>query len=153
MRGVIVKMPNPLGTRHHVEVIGFVSVRDHDRMVSSRNQHDVAILHRHGLIQIARVTVDALKDKALRRIDAMIVGFFELALKGNVVDVVFVRRIARGVSAGSSDLRERDYPPVPPFLVATAAATMLVRDFSTSGQPRVFRPQSGFTQTCCLGRT
>src|ERR1700732_5037951 len=49
MRRVIVKMPNPLGTRHHVEVIGFVSVRDHDRMVSSRNQHDVAILHRHGL--------------------------------------------------------------------------------------------------------
>ncbi len=73
-------------------------------MVSPRHQHDVAILHRHGLIQIARVTVDPLKNKALRRIDAVIVGFFELALKGNVVDVVFVGRIARGVSAGSSDL-------------------------------------------------
>jgi hypothetical protein len=105
---VIVKVPNALRTCHNVEVIGFVSIRDDDGMVTPRYEDDIAVLHGHGLVNVTRVAVDAVEDEALRRIDAMIIGFLELALQGDIVDVVFVRRIARGVSAWSPDLDDED---------------------------------------------
>ena len=108
MSRVIVKVPNALRTCHNVEVIGFVSIRDDDGMVTPRYEDDIAVLHGHGLVNVTRVAVDAVKDEALRRIDAMIIGFLELALQRDVVDVVFVGRIARGVSAWSPDLDDED---------------------------------------------
>ena len=98
---VVVEVPNAFRACHDIEVIGFVSVRHDDRMVTPRHEDDVAILDGHGFVKVARVAVDALENKALRRIDAMIVGFLELTLDGDIVDVMIVRRIARGVSAES----------------------------------------------------
>ena len=68
MDRVIVEVPNTLRTRRDVEVVGFVSVRDDNGMVTSRHQDDITILDGHGLVQVARVAVDALEDKALWRI-------------------------------------------------------------------------------------
>jgi hypothetical protein len=105
---IVVKVPDAFWACHDVEVIGLVAVRDDDRMVSTRHKDDITISDGHRLVKVTRVAVDALEDKALRRIDAMIVGFLQLALYGDIVDVMFVRRIARGVSAWSPDLHDED---------------------------------------------
>src|SRR5450432_477329 len=101
-------MPNAFRTSHDVEIVGFVSVRNYHRMVTPRHQDDVAVLDGHGLVEIARVSVDAVKDKTLRRIDAMIVGLLEQTLYGDIIDVMLVGRIARRVPAWSSDLDDQN---------------------------------------------
>ena len=93
MGRVVMEVPNTLGTCHHIKVIGFVSGRDDDRVVTSRHENYVAVFDSHRLVQIARVAVNALEDKALRRIDPMIVGFLELAFYRHIVDVMLVGRI------------------------------------------------------------
>jgi hypothetical protein len=90
----VVKVPDAFGTCHNVEVIGLVAMRDDDRMVPTRYEDDIAVLDSHRLVNVARVAVDALENEALRRVDAMVVGFLEQTLCWNVVHVVFVRRIA-----------------------------------------------------------
>ena len=92
--GVVVEMPDALWTRHDVEVIGFVAVGDDDGMVTARHQNHVSILNGKGLVKVARVAVDALKDEALRRIDAMIIGLLQQALLWDIVYVVLVRGVA-----------------------------------------------------------
>ena len=66
-------------------------MRDYDRMVATRHKDDIAVFDSHRLVNVARVAVDALENKALRRVDAMVVGFLEQTLCRNVVHVVFVR--------------------------------------------------------------
>ena len=101
-------MPNALGTCHDVEIVRFVSMGDDDGMITPRYEDDIAILDRHGLVKITRVAVDAVEDKALRRIDAMIVGFLEQAFYGHIIDVVLVRRIARRISTWRPDLDDQN---------------------------------------------
>ena len=108
MSRVVVEVPDALWARHDVEVIGFVTVRDDHGMVTARHQNDVSILDGHGLVKVARVAVDTLEDKTLRRIDAMVVGFLQQALIGDVVYVVLVGGIARGVSARCLDFDDQD---------------------------------------------
>src|SRR5580704_2642814 len=105
---VVVEVPNAFRTCHDVEAVGFVSVRDNHGMVTPRHKDDIAVLDGHGLVKVTRVAVDAVEDKALRRIDAMIVGFLEQAFYGDIVDVVLVGRIARRVSAWSPDLDDQN---------------------------------------------
>ena len=76
---VVVEVPNAFRTCHDVEIVGFISVRDNHGMVTPRHEDDIAVLDGHGLVKVTRVAVDAVEDKALRRIDAMIVGFLEQA--------------------------------------------------------------------------
>ena len=89
---IVVEVPNAFRTCHDVEIVGFVSVRDNHGMVTSRHEDDIAVLDCHGLVKVTRVAVDTVEDKALRRIDTMIVGFLEQAFYGDIVDVVLVRR-------------------------------------------------------------
>jgi hypothetical protein len=77
-------------------------------MVTPRYEDDIAVLDGHGLVKVTRVAVDAVEDKALRRIDAMIVGFLEQAFYGDIVDVMLVGRIARRVAAWSPDLDDQN---------------------------------------------
>ena len=88
------KVPDAFGACHDVEVIGLVAVRDDYRMVATRYEDDIAVFDSHRLVNVARVAVDALKNKALRWLDTMVVGFLEQTLCRNVVHVVFVRGIA-----------------------------------------------------------
>ena len=83
-------------------------MRDYDRMVATRHKDDIAIFDSHRLINVARVGIDALENKALRWVNTMIVGFFEQTLGRNVIHVVFVRRIARRVSAWGLDLHNQE---------------------------------------------
>ena len=83
-------------------------MRNDHGMIAARHQNDVPILDGHGLVKVARVAVDTLEDKTLRRIDAMVVGFLQQALFGDVVYVVFVGRLARGVSARGPDFDDQD---------------------------------------------
>ncbi len=92
---------------HHVEVIRRVTVRDDHRMIAAGHHHDVAVLDGHRLVERAIVGVDALEREALRRIEAVIIGFFEEALGGNRVGVVLVRRIARRVARRGDDFDDQ----------------------------------------------
>ena len=83
-------------------------MRDYDRMVATGHQDNVPIFDSHRLINVARVGIDALENKALRRVNTMIVGHFEQTLGRNIIHIVFVRRIARGVSAWGPDLHNKE---------------------------------------------
>ena len=50
---VVVKVPNAFGTRHHIEVIGLITMWDHDGVVATRHQNNIAIADGHGLIKVA----------------------------------------------------------------------------------------------------
>ena len=119
---------------------------DDDGMVSPRHQDDIAVLDGHGLVNIPRIGVDALKDKALRRIDAMIVGFFELTLDGDIVHVMFVRRIAGGVSAWSPASTTGRTPPAHPEAEYRRRSGYwhLCRDAAANGS-RLDEPRRKFT--------
>jgi hypothetical protein len=105
---VVVEVPNAFRTCHDVEIVGLISVRDNHGMVTPRYEDDIAVLDGHGLVKVTRVAIDAVEDKALRGIDAMIVGFLEQAFYGDIVDVMLVGRIARRVSARSPDLDDEN---------------------------------------------
>ena len=83
-------------------------MRDYDRMVATRHKDNIAIFDSHRLIDVARVGINALENKALRRVNTMIVGFFEQTLGRNVIHIVFVRRIARGVRTWGLDLYNKE---------------------------------------------
>ena len=53
-----------------------------------------AIFDSHRLVNVARVAIDALENKALWWIDVMVVGLLKQTLSWNVVHIVLVRRIA-----------------------------------------------------------
>ena len=98
-RRIFARPPNALRTCHNVEVIGFVSIRNDDGMITARHEDNIAVLHGHGFVNVTRVAVDAVKDEALRRIDAMIIGFLEQTFGRRIVSVVLVRRITGRVRA------------------------------------------------------
>ena len=49
-------------------------------MVAARDEHHVAVLHRHRLVEGAVVGIDALDAEAVLRVQAVIVGFLERRL-------------------------------------------------------------------------
>ena len=104
MRRVVLEDPEPVRASHHVEVVQVVAVRRHHRVIAARHHHDVVVLHRAGLVQAAVVGVDALEGEALRRVQPVVVGLFELRLGGRRLGVVLVRRIARRMAGGRDDL-------------------------------------------------
>ena len=73
------ELPLPHRAGHHVEIPEVVPVRRADRVIAARHQHHVAVADRHGLVEGAVVRVDALEGKALRRIEAMVIGLLEIA--------------------------------------------------------------------------
>jgi hypothetical protein len=98
MGGVVIEMPDALRACHDVEIIRFVSVWDDDGMIATGDEHDVAILDRYRLVKITRIAIDPLENESLRRIDAVVIGLLQETLSWHIVDVVLVRRIARGMS-------------------------------------------------------
>src|SRR5690606_7055674 len=98
VRRIVREQPLALRTGHDIQVVQLVAVRRSDRMVATRHEHDVAILHRQGFIQRAIVGIDALESEALRRIQAMVVSLLERSFLPGHRRVVLVRRIARPVT-------------------------------------------------------
>ena len=94
MGRVIVKVPDAFGACHDIEVIGLVAVRYDDRMVPARHKDNIPVFDSHRLVDVARVAVDALENKPLRWVDSMVISFLKQAFRRNVIDVVFVGRIA-----------------------------------------------------------
>jgi hypothetical protein len=50
---VVLETPNSFWARHDIEIIGLVAVRNHNGMVASRDENDIAIFDRHGFINVA----------------------------------------------------------------------------------------------------
>ena len=80
MRRIVVEDPGPLRPGHDVQIVEIVTVRRADRVIAARHEDDVAIFDAHSFIERAIVGVDALKCEALRRVEAVIVDFFERRL-------------------------------------------------------------------------
>ena len=78
-----------------------------DRMVSLGHKRYITVFDHDGLIERAIIGVNALHGEALWRVQAMIVGFLKQGLIGQVVGVVFVRWIRRGVSGRGDDLDDQ----------------------------------------------
>src|ERR1700728_637437 len=91
-------VPAPHRASHDVEIVQIEPVRGAHRVITTRHQHHVAILHRHRLIERAIVGVDALKGEAPGTRQAVIVGLLERSLFA-ARGVVLVRWITRPVSA------------------------------------------------------
>ena len=92
-------MPDALRACHDVKIIRFVSMWDHDGMIPTGDEHNVAILDRYRLVKIPRIAIDPLENESLRRIDAVVIGLLQETFSWHIVDVVLVGRIARGMPA------------------------------------------------------
>ncbi|OEZ77128.1 hypothetical protein JAB5_25880 [Janthinobacterium sp. HH103] len=95
-------MPHAFRAGHHVQVIAVVAIRHGDGVVATRHHHHVVVFHGHGFVNAAVIRVDALVGKALLRMEAVVIGFFQRTFGWNIVAVVLVRRIA-GRMAGRRD--------------------------------------------------
>src|SRR5690554_73548 len=96
---IVAEQPAPLRPRHDVEVVQVVAVGGADRVVAARHQHRVAVADGDGLVERAVAGVDALERKALRRADAVVVGFLQRGFLAGHGGVVLVRRVAGPVPA------------------------------------------------------
>src|SRR4029453_6262682 len=70
---IVPEMPDALRAGHHIEIVRRVAVRHDHRMISPRNQHDVAVLDRHRFVERAVVGVYALEHETLGRGEAMVI--------------------------------------------------------------------------------
>lgn len=53
-------------------------------VIALGHHDDVVAFHRHGFIELAVIGVNALKGKALGRVEAVVVGFFQQRLMGRL---------------------------------------------------------------------
>ena len=82
VRRIVVEAPDAFRSGHHVEVVTRVTMRCSVRVVAARHQHQIAVAQRHRLVQFTIVGIHTLKRETLWRVDAMVVGFFEVRLMG-----------------------------------------------------------------------
>lgn len=61
-------------------------------MVAARNQHYIAVIGGEYLVQIPVRRVDALKGKALDRVQLIVVDLFQVRLPGRFFRIMFVWR-------------------------------------------------------------
>lgn len=66
------KPPTPSRPCHDVEVVEFETVRCAAGMVAARDADDIAILHRHHLIQRVAIGIDALDSPAIAGVQAVV---------------------------------------------------------------------------------
>src|SRR5688572_859406 len=84
----IVKFPGAARTGHDIQIIEVVAVNGGRRVVAARHHDHAAVLDDDGLVERAIVGIDALEGEALRRVEAVVVGFLEQGLQRQVVLVV-----------------------------------------------------------------
>ena len=87
----VVEFPCPHRAGHDVQIIEIVAAAGVARVIAARHHDHVAILDGHRLVERAVIGIDALKGKALRRVDAVVVGLLELRFRRQIVRVVLVR--------------------------------------------------------------
>jgi len=76
-------------------------------VIAPGHQRHVAILHGDCLIKLAVIGINPLEGKALRRVEPVIIGFLQGRFMGQVVLVVLVGRIGRGVPGRRQDLHHQ----------------------------------------------
>src|SRR5688500_14300771 len=76
----IVKFPGAARTGHDIQVVKVVAVDGGSRVIAARHHHHAAILDDDRLVERAVVGIDALEGEALRRVEAVVVGFLEQRL-------------------------------------------------------------------------
>src|SRR5690349_7735992 len=104
--GIVTEDPVTIRPCHHVEIIAVISMRGANRMIASGDHDDVTVLDGDGLVDRSIVGIDPLDRKALRRIEAVIIGFLQSGLFALGRRVVLVRRIAGPMAAGCDDFND-----------------------------------------------
>ena len=79
-------------------------MRCHAGVVAARHHHHIVVLDHAGLVEAAVVGVDPLEGEALRRVEPVVVGFFQQRLLRRHVAVVLVRGIAARMATRRDDL-------------------------------------------------
>jgi hypothetical protein len=75
------KHPFAIRAGHHVQIVAVISGNRRHRMVAARHHDHIVVVGRHAGIEAAVIGVDALEGKALRRIETVIVGLFQLGFR------------------------------------------------------------------------
>ncbi|MNH14318.1 hypothetical protein D3C79_739090 [compost metagenome] len=84
------EFPQPHRPGHHVEIVAVVTGQRRHRVVTAGHFDHVTVIHRHALIEFAIVGIDSLQAKALFRLNAVIVGFFQIGFIRRILLVVLV---------------------------------------------------------------
>ena len=77
-------------------------MRRANRMIPFRDQNNRPVRGGHHLIQAAVICIDTLQHIALRRVYAVIIGFFQKAFMRQIICIMLMRRI-RGPMPGRGD--------------------------------------------------
>src|SRR5687767_7588597 len=90
---LIMKLPGPLRSGHHIEIIEVVAMQRRTRMIPLGDERHVAVMDGDCLIERSVICIDALEGEALAGPDPMVVNFFEHRFVRKIVLVVLVGRI------------------------------------------------------------
>ena len=91
---VIFEDPEAVWSSHDVQIVQIVAMRGDHRVVAARHHHHVVVFYGASFIDGSVVGVHTLKRKTLRRVESVVVGFFQLGFGRGLFQVVFVRRVA-----------------------------------------------------------
>src|SRR6266852_6972742 len=94
----------PRSSGQEVQVVDIVPWTSHHRVVSLSYQHGISITNFQSQISRGSRIIEVLKSKAPRISDSVVVNFIQINFGWRVVDIMFMRGIARPVSARSIDL-------------------------------------------------
>lgn len=98
MVGMVLEAPFAQGTGHHIEIIHLVAIGRATWMVAFWYKHDVSVRDRHGFIKASVFGENTLEAEALRRVETVIIGLFQIGHMREIVFVVSVGWIGRPVS-------------------------------------------------------
>ena len=73
----VVEFPGSHGACHNIEVIQIIAMNGGTGVIALWHHGDVAIFHRHGLIEFPVIGIDALEGKTLGRIQAVVIGLLQ----------------------------------------------------------------------------
>ena len=104
MRLVVLKHPKPIWTCHHVEVIQIIAMRRGHGVVAARHHDNIVVFHSAGFVNASVISVNPLEGKALRRIQTVVVGFFQQGFHWRLLHVMLVRRVAGRMAGGRHHL-------------------------------------------------
>jgi hypothetical protein len=96
----------PRASRKRVEIVGIVPVGRDKRMIAVADDHQIAIGDRENAIRPSIGGVEALDAIPGGIGESVVIGLFEIGLNRRIVAIVFMRRIARPVSARCENLAD-----------------------------------------------
>ena len=125
---------------HDVQVIHLEPIGRAARVVATRDADHIAIFDRHGFIQLSVVRVNALDAEAIRRVQTVIIGLFQIGDARIVVFIVTMARVAGPVTRRRENLCHQQTVGVILVLHRDVVDVARVRALTALGQCDAVRP-------------